>query len=98
MLIYRPHRGSLSDAMAEAVEFDSEEAMKRYIVSEEVKLWGAPAFDADDIVIDDEAISDERIGWKDVRYVCVKRYFREDYIKLYGCPQCIGYCATDYRK
>lgn len=84
--------------MDEAVELDSEEAMKRYIVSENVKLWGATAFDTDDIVIDDKVFSDERIGWNDVHYVCVKRYFQEDYMKLYGCPQCIGHCAADYRK
>ena len=28
MIIYRPHRGSLSDALAKAKEFETEEEMK----------------------------------------------------------------------
>ena len=30
-IIFRPHRGSLADAMAEAKEFDNEEEMKKHI-------------------------------------------------------------------
>jgi len=39
---------------------------------------------------------DNRSGWKDTRYVCTKRFGDKDNIKLYGVPQCIGMCATDY--
>ena len=35
MIIYRPHRGSFSDAMAEAAEFESESDMLAYIVATE---------------------------------------------------------------
>lgn len=92
MIIFRPHRGSLADAMAETKEFENEEQMKEYIV----KDWnGYISFD--DIVIDDLVTIDERIGWKDTRYVCTKRLGDEDYIQKYGCPQCIGMCATDYK-
>lgn len=96
MVIYRPHCGGLAEAMAEAREFESFEEMKKYIVDESERYWGKPAFDVTDIVIDDEASPDDRIGWKDERYVCVKRYFGEDYMEKYGTPQCIGMCATDY--
>lgn len=96
MVIYRPHRGGLAESMAEAREFEDFEAMKRYIVEESAYYWGKPAFAISDIVIDGEQISDNRIGWKDERNVCVKRYFGEDYMEKYGCPQCIGMCATDY--
>ena len=54
---------------------------------------------ADDIVINKEsAVNDDRIGWEDSMYVCVKRMGSEDYIKEYGVPQCIGICATKYKK
>ena len=39
MVRYRPHRGSLNDAMAEMRSFDSIEEMFHYIV-EEWKVWG----------------------------------------------------------
>lgn len=94
MIIYRPQRGGLQEAMLEAKEFENEEEMKRYIVKEHSKLFSLPPFDVCDIVINKKAFCDERIGWWDTRYVCVKRYFNE----IYDCPQCIGYCATDYRK
>ena len=96
MVIYRPHRGGLAESMAEAVQFDDFNSMKEYIVKKDGEVWGKPMLSVDDIVIDEEISSDERIGWKDVRYVCTKRYGSEDFIKKYGCPQCIGYCATKY--
>jgi hypothetical protein len=27
----------------------------------------------------------------------VKRMGNKDYMKMYGAPQCIGMCATDYK-
>ena len=92
MIIYRPHRGALVDSMAEAKEFESEEEMKRYIVEESEGIWGKPAFSVDNISIMENSYVDERIGWKDVRYVCVSRYLDE----IYDVPQCIGMCATNY--
>lgn len=104
MIIYRPHRGGLAEAMAEAQEFETEEEMKRYIYEEhktlnrELGFSDAP-FEIEDIVIDkDNPHEDNRIGWNDAMYVCVKRYGNENYIKKYGTPQCIGMCATDYKR
>lgn len=31
MIIYRPHKGGLAEAMAEAKEFETEEEMKQHI-------------------------------------------------------------------
>lgn len=45
MIIYRPHRGGLRQAMEEAVEFETFEVMKEYIVEQNAKIipeWGAP--------------------------------------------------------
>lgn len=89
MIIFRPHRGSLADALSEAKEFNSEEEMKQYIVDD----WQG-YFSFDDIVIDDKSINDDRIGWVDTRYVCTKRFGD----KVNDIPQCIGMCATDYNR
>lgn len=104
MIIYRPHRGLLTEAMAEAKEFQTEEEMKQYIYEYHKAYFhdlGCPdaPFEIEDIVIDKENLhEDNRIGWHDTMYVCVKRYGNEDYIKQYGTPQCIGMCATDYER
>ena len=77
------------------------EKMKEYIVELWNRKWhgSQKLFTTDDIVINKEsAVNDDRIGWEDSMYVCVKRMGSEDYIKEYGVPQCIGICATKYKK
>lgn len=97
MVIYRPQRGRLDEAMKEAKEFKTEQEMKEYIINEWNTYWNNNSFDIDDIVICDPPTNDDRNGWRDTRYVCVKRMGKEDYIAKYGIPQCIGMCATDYK-
>lgn len=102
MIIFRPHRlgMTISEAMEQAKEFKDAEEMKEYIVKLWHKDWNGTKdlFTADDIVINEKsAVQDDRIGWKDSMYVCIKRMGDEDYIKKYGTPQCIGMCATEYR-
>ena len=93
-IIYRPHGGgSVFDSLNKAKEFNSTIKMKEYIVKE----WN-DNFSVDDVVILAESHDDDRIGWKDVRHVCIKRLQDEDYIKKYSIPQCIGYCSFDYNK
>lgn len=104
MIIYRPHRGGLAEAMAEAKEFQTEEEMKQHICKHHKAYFldlGYPnaPFEIEDIVIDkDNPHEDNRIGWNDAMYVYVKRYGNENYIKKYGTPQYIGMCATDYER
>lgn len=92
MVIYRPHRGSLDEAMTEYKEFDSMDDLKKYVANEHT-----PYVDVDDIVIGDSDGPDHRIGWGDVHMIGTKRYGDEDYIAKYKVPQCIGYCATIYK-
>jgi hypothetical protein len=89
-VIYRPAGMfySLDEAMEKAKIFDSVEDMKKYLVEIHQIKW-VYLFDYDDIVINKDGFDDNRIGWKDVHYVCVKRF----YDKIYDVPQCIGYCA-----
>lgn len=93
MIIYRPHRGGLAEAMKEAREFETIDAMKAHIVASWTEACdGRRPFEPEDIVIDDEAINDPRNGWKDTCYVCITHCFDE----RYPTPACIGMCATDY--
>lgn len=98
MIIYRPHRGGLAEAMALEKEFETIKEMKEYIVQQHTDEEMGAAFEIDDIVIGDENAEDYRIGWNNTCYVCVKRYYSEDFIEKYGAAQCIGMCATDYEK
>lgn len=98
MVIYRPHRGGLLESLAEAREFNSFEEMKKYLLEHyQSILPSLTPFEIDDIVID-EVIDDNRCGWHDTRDVCLKRLCEDNYIEMYGCPQCIGMCATDYER
>lgn len=92
MIILRPHRGSLAEAMSEAKEFDNEDQMKDHIV----KQCGGYIL-KENIFINDEVTNDDRNGWKDTRYVCITKLGKEDYIQKYGNLVCIGMCATDYK-
>lgn len=93
MIIYRPHRNTLADAMTEVKEFNNEQEMKEYIVEQ----WNN-YFSIDDIIVMNEAVYDNRNNWENARYVCTKRFGEQDNIALYGAPQCIGMCATKYHK
>jgi hypothetical protein len=93
MIIFRPNRGTLVDSIAEVKEFKNEEEMKSHIAKE---FQGYISID--DILIGNEVFEDERIGWKDSRYVLTKRMGDDNYITLYGTPQAIGTCATIYSK
>lgn len=91
-IIYRPHRGGFAEAMSEAKVFESVDEMKRSIHRSWTKMFEVAPFDIEDIVVrfDKPGVIDDRNGWEDTRYVCVKRMFNE----VYSVPQCIGMCAT----
>ena len=62
MLIYRPHRGSLAEAMAEAKTFNSFDEIKEYVANKWNSVWGYQILNPDDIVLDEEFHNDDRPG------------------------------------
>lgn len=94
-VIYRPQRGMLEESVRDAMIFENAVKMKEYLVNHYKGIFGRKMFTADDIVLhgDEEGYKDERIGWEDVRHVCVKRMGNEVFEK----PACIGMWATKWK-
>lgn len=89
-IIFRPHRGTLTDDMNAAKEFDNEEEMMRFIERDSNGF-----ITAKDIIIDNDNIfHDERISWINCRHVLTMRFGNQDCFRFYGGPQIIGICAT----
>ena len=63
MIVYRPHRGSLEDAMKEVKTFDNWYQMTHYIANNWNLAIGKKVIDPDDIVMDDKPVNDDRVGW-----------------------------------
>ena len=88
MIKYRPNRGSLDEAMAEEITFDSLDEMYNYIVLD----WDSgKLFTKDDLIVSENLGKDERIDWKECRNICTKRMGE----KVYDIPQCIGMCSIE---
>ena len=88
MILYRPHRGSLADAMAEMQTFESVQEMFEYIIETGKRIWGIAPYDIEDLSLSEIIGDEERIGWENVKYVLTRRYGRQ----VYDYPQCIGMC------
>lgn len=91
MVRYRPHRGSLLDAMAEAKNFNSIEEMFDYILDDWNKSGFGYAFSKSDLSVSENLGADRRINWKECRYILTKRMGD----KVYESPQCIGMCSIE---
>ena len=83
---YRPHRESLESSMQEEKEFKSIEEMFSYISKSSNGMMCV-----DDLSISNESFIDDRINWKETRYVCTKRFGGDKY----DTPQCIGMCCME---
>lgn len=86
MIKFRPHRGSLAEAMNEMKIFDSKEDMFNTIV---INWDGFISYE--DLSISEDYGKDNRIDWKETRYVCTKRIGNE----TYDMPQFIGMCSIE---
>lgn len=82
MIIYRPHRGSLTDALSEVQEFSTWQELKEYVAADWNSM-GCGQTKSSDVIIKTDIILDDRIDWEDTRMVLCKGY-----------P--VGFCATQY--
>lgn len=89
MIKYRPHRGMLSESMKDEMEFDTMDQMYDYL-SEYWNYWDK-IFEREDLSVTKDFGRDKRINWKELRYVCTKRFGKD----RYDIPQCIGYCSIE---
>lgn len=87
MIIYRPNRGGLKEAMELRRIFKTEAEMFEYISGQ-----NDGAVSVEDLSIGDILGDDPRIGWKDCRYVLTSRYGKE----RFAVPQVIGTCSYQW--
>lgn len=71
---YRPHRGGLSDSMAEAKSFDSFDGAMVYAASFGVDPDGQILYTVSDLDVSGDGIFDPRTGWHNCRYIVSRRY------------------------
>lgn len=83
MVIYRPHKGGLKEAMAEAKESNSIDEMKQYVCDEHNRLIPWFQIKPTDIYIQDTESSDERVKWHNLFYLLYERASKISDIKGY---------------
>lgn len=72
--MYRPAAGGLSESMAYAKEFPDLESLLDYVAAQGIdETWGQ-MYSREDLVLGDWVKDDDRIGWKNCRYVVLTRY------------------------
>ncbi len=86
MIKYRPHRRTLDEAMAEMQTFETSDQMLEYVADNSYGL-----FTKDDLTISDDFGKDNRINWRETRYICTQRFGEVKY----DVPQCIGMCSFE---
>lgn len=91
MVKYRPHKGNIGEAVENTVEFESVEEMLSCIVKDWKNWSGKTVFEIGDLSLSEDKGKDERINWKETRYICTKRIGEE----VYNIPQCIGMCSIE---
>ena len=86
MIVFLPKKQTIYDALESGYAFCSIKQMLEDIVEKYHH-----AFDINDIYISYHGF-DERIGC-DVFFVCVSKFFEEDFFRAYNSPQAIGFCV-----
>ena len=97
-ILYRDHRGTLDEAMKTMREYRTVDEMKAGIAAAYNKLhrdlgYRGDAFSAEDVSVSDDLGPDDRIGWPNTHYVCIRRMGNDDFVARFGSPQAIGFCA-----
>lgn len=97
-ILYRDHRSSLAEAMATVREYCTVDEMKAGIAETYNRLrreagFSGDAFSAEDISVGDDLGEDNRIGWANTHYVCIRWLGDDDFVARIGVPQAIGFCS-----
>lgn len=97
-ILYRDHRGTLDEAMKTMREYRTVDELKAGLSAAYNKLhhdlgYRGDAFSAEDVSISDDLGPDDRIGWPNTHYVCIRRMGDDDFVARFGSPQAIGFCA-----
>lgn len=97
-ILYRAHRGQLAEAMQTVCEYRTIDELKAGITAAYNKLhhdvgFHDDAFSVEDVSISDDLGPDDRIGWPNTHYVCVRRMGDDDFVERFGSPQAIGFCT-----
>ena len=106
-IIYRPHRGTLEEAMKESKEFSSLGECLQVLIDDFNNSQTLFHVNINDIVIIPYGDNDMRVGWKDYFMICCVPYNivsdKKGYIAYYGYQwdhplQLFGTFSTDYIK
>ena len=97
-ILYRDHRGTLAEAMETIREYRTVDEMKAGIAEAYNRIrreagFSGDAFSADDISVGDDLGADNRIGWTNTHYVCIRRLDNDDFMTRLCAPQVIGFCS-----
>lgn len=97
-ILYRDHRGGLAEAMETVREYRTVDEMKAGIAEAYNRLrresgFSGDAFSPEDISVGDDLGADDRIGWANTHYVCIRRLGNDDFVARIGFPQAIGFCS-----
>ena len=97
-ILYRDHRGALDEAMKTMREYRTVDELKAGLAAAYNKLhhdlgYRGDAFSVEDVSISDDLGPDDRIGWPNTHYVCIRRMGDDDFVARFGSPQAIGFCA-----
>lgn len=88
---FRFHRGGLKESLATMRTFTSWEQLYAFVESESC-AFGDVMVRASEVFVNNDVRHDRRIGWKDSRSVCVRRFAGVDLDQ----PACIGFAATEF--
>lgn len=97
-ILYRDHRGSIAEAMETIREYRTVDEMKAGIAETYNRLrreagFSGDALSAEDISVGDDLGADDRIGWANTHYVCIRRLGDDDFVARIGVSQAIGFCS-----
>lgn len=76
--------------------FDSKEVLVEYLT----KIYKDGEVKKEDIILDQEIFQscDPIFNWRKTKKVLLKRFGAEDYMEMFGTPQCFGFYSEDFEE